>query len=174
MNQSNTVARQNLSSIEAAQSTDTKHAPSATEDFSFNFNSASGFLNAAVSFIGQRSIGLIFAVSSVLFWLLLSIKTVVPRLKILRWSVIPMVFAIASGAAMYQLERTKPNLAIVTETSVELRSGDGEEFPVMAKIETASGNLVSIIDQRADWRKVRLPDGQIGWLPKSAIERVAM
>ena len=174
MNQSNTVARQNLSSIESAQSADSKDAPSATEDFSFNFGSASHLLNAAVSFLGHRSVGLIFAVSSVLFWLLISIKTVRPRLKMLRWSVVPMVLAIASGAAMYQLDKTEPNLAIVVDDNVELRSGDGEEFPVVAKLETTSGKSVSIIGQRTDWRKVRLPDGQIGWLPKASTVRVAL
>jgi SH3-like domain-containing protein len=117
---------------------------------------------------------MVFGVTSVLFWLLLSIKTIRPRFGILRWCVAPMILAIASGAAMYHLDKRDPHLAIVVDNSIELRNGDGEEFPTVVKLTATAGKAISIIDQRADWREVRLPGGQTGWLPKTSVVKVAL
>ena len=77
-----------------------------------------------------------------------------------------------SGAATYQLEQPKEDLAVVVDEKIELKSGDGHEFQTEASLNEAAGKVASIIDQRADWRKVQFPDGQIGWLPKTAVERI--
>jgi len=173
MDQGNLVALQNLRSIERRQSTGSEEEPAAPSEFDFSLAAAGRLLADICSFIGQRTIRFAFAISSVIFWVLLSCKTVRPRAKILRWSVFPLLLAIASGAAIYQSENSNLSLAIVVDDEVELKSGDGEEFHTTARFKAMAGKVATIIDQRAEWNKVRLPDGQIGWLSENQLERVA-
>ena len=172
MDPDNSIARQNLRSIEQSRLADTKAGSASAGSSKLDLNSPDQLLSGISSFVDQRWIRLIFAGSSVIFWLLLSYKTLRPRSKILKWSVVPFLIAVASGAATYQLEQPKEDLAVVVDEKIELKSGDGHEFQTEASLNEAAGKVASIIDQRADWRKVQFPDGQIGWLPKTAVERI--
>ena len=164
MNPGNLTAQRNLHAIQQTGPVDGEP----------NSTSVSQWLAGFVSVVGQKPIRIAFAISSVLFWLLLSIKTLRRRSKLLRWSVIPLVLAMASGLICYQAEQSEMDLAIVVANTIELKSGDGSEFNTELKLDAAAGKTVTIIGQRADWQKVRLPDGKTGWLPKTAVEKVAL
>ena len=62
--------------------------------------------------------------------------------------------------------------AVLTNASVQLRAGDGEEFETIAEPEQTAGMLVRVIDRRDGWQKVELPSGAIGWASESDCEEI--
>ena len=166
MNQDHSTARKNLLAIGKLRAKDF--------DKGIASRGPSQLLDRLVSFTGNRPFQIVFAIASVLFWLLLAIKTVRPRSGALKLSIAPLLLAVASGLVCYQLEKPTVDIAVIMEDVIELKSADGEEFQTEANLNSVSGTVVSIIGQRAQWRKVQLADGRVGWLPQSAIERVTL
>jgi tetratricopeptide (TPR) repeat protein len=75
--------------------------------------------------------------------------------------------------ASYQLRVSEfllDNQAVVTQADVSLLEGDGNEFGILLETPFLGGDLVEVLDQRGSWHKVRLPDGQSGWLPSTALQ----
>ena len=138
-------------------------------------NEAEGFVFSVEQFrtrIGDHAWQVILAISSVAFWLLIATKTILPRLKVLRWA---FVMAIPLVLSLFVLN-TEPagELAIITADQIELKSGDGIEFATVAKIDSLSGQRAQVLLQRESWVKVALPSGQEGWLPEKQIQRVRL
>ncbi len=177
INGDNSIARQNLNVIEQTRAEDGELKSGDANDFKMSlgyFNHPQKLIADVVSFVGHQTIRIGFAVSSVLFWVLVTIKTLRPRTKALSWCIIPLALAFGTGVCCYQISQSENDLAVFVSNEITLKSGDGGEFQTEAKVESASGIVVQLLGQRADWAKVRLPDDRIGWVPKSTVEKVAL
>ena len=64
------------------------------------------------------------------------------------------------------------NQAVVTQSDISLREGDGNEFGIALETPFLGGDLVEVLDQRGSWHKVRLSGGQSGWLPSNALQMI--
>jgi len=71
----------------------------------------------------------------------------------------PQVTAPSSGST---------NVVTVTWTSANIRSGAGNEFPVLATVN--QGDTLTIIGERGDWFNVRLEDGKEGWINSRVVK----
>ena len=56
----------------------------------------------------------------------------------------------------------------VTWTSANIRSGAGNEFPVLMTVN--KGDKLTIIGERGEWFNVRLEDGKEGWINSRALK----
>lgn len=57
-----------------------------------------------------------------------------------------------------------------TSTDSMLRSGPGPEYALTGQI--ASGTEVTLLESRNDWNKIRLPNGDTGWIFKGLVQSV--
>jgi len=96
------------------------------------------------------------------------------RLGALRSGVLLLVVAAALGAsALVELrDRAAREAAVVVADEVELRTGDGASYPGRYENPIHAGAEVRVVEERAGWVDVELPDGKRGWLPVDAVERV--
>ena len=131
-------------------------------------------LLSGLNVIGWNTVVVMFAVASFLFWGLVALKTVKPRVRAIGWVVVPMLLMVTSGLALFLSGSSYRNLAIVTSDAIELRSGDGDEFPVLTKVESSAGIAVNVSNERQRWVRIELPNGESGWLAEKHLERVAL
>lgn len=85
-----------------------------------------------------------------------------------------VVLALANAASVaWQLhdEAQRPP-AVVVQGNHTLRLGRGESYDPALNQQLGPGVEVRILNQRADWVEVQLPDDKTGWLPASAIEKI--
>ncbi len=80
-------------------------------------------------------------------------------------SVLPFLIAIDSS----QTERNS-GLAVIMSNEVDLRSAPDEVSNSVFILH--EGTSVELLDQIGDWYKVKLLNGEQGWLPKKALEKV--
>jgi tetratricopeptide (TPR) repeat protein len=73
--------------------------------------------------------------------------------------------------AQQAAESRQPEAVVIRERSY-LRLGRSEAAEPALKQPLGSGVEVRVLQRRGDWVEVRLPGGQTGWLPESAIEIV--
>jgi hypothetical protein len=85
-----------------------------------------------------------------------------------------LVVALVLGlSALLELrERDSRTGAVVVVPRVVLRTGDGMSYPQRYENPIHSGAEVRVVEERAGWVDVELPDGKRGWLPVDALERV--
>ena len=83
-----------------------------------------------------------------------------------------MILAITCLSS-YQLrvsEFAVDNVAVVTQPEASLREGDGVEFSITSEAPFQGGDLVELLDQRGIWHKVKLVNGQTGWVPSNVLQ----
>ncbi len=56
----------------------------------------------------------------------------------------------------------------VTWTSADIRSGAGNEFPIVMTVD--KGDKLTVIGERGEWFNVRLEDGKEGWINSEAVK----
>ncbi len=64
---------------------------------------------------------------------------------------------------------TRDSLAVLVGQKLVVREGDGDEFSVVAEIESGDGELISVEDRRGGWVQIRRRDGTRGWLPDDRV-----
>lgn len=64
------------------------------------------------------------------------------------------------------------HVAVVTQPSASLREGDGIEFAVTSESPFQGGDVVEVLDRRGIWHKVKLGNGQSGWVPSNALQLI--
>ena len=84
------------------------------------------------------------------------------------------VCALAAGTSIGWQVRSETRYphAVVVGEDVHLRLGRGEGSDLALKQSLGPGVELRILGQRADWVEVRLGNGETGWLPAVAVERV--
>jgi len=60
------------------------------------------------------------------------------------------------------------NIVTVTWTSVNIRSGAGDNYPVVATVK--QGDKLTVIGELGDWLNVRLGDGKAGWISNKVVK----
>lgn len=170
INPRHTTATRNLAAIQQQQIKLNSSKENRDESQSLNFD-WTNFSIARSSYrrwIDHRLMQILFAVSSVTFWMLLILKTVRPKQSFLRWAILPLLFTIVTGWSLFGLNSVGAD-AIITADSIELKFGDGDEFDTCQAVKSTAGQLVSVIAERDAWFKVQMRDGMEGWLPASQL-----
>ncbi|MCH2082755.1 MAG: tetratricopeptide repeat protein [Saprospiraceae bacterium] len=80
-------------------------------------------------------------------------------------SILPLCLAISKAA----FEKDTA-MAIVLADEISLRSAPDADSQKILSIH--EGVKITLLDQIADWYKVRLGDGEQGWLPKNSFEKI--
>jgi uncharacterized protein YgiM (DUF1202 family) len=75
----------------------------------------------------------------------------------------------AAPASIYAIQPGVGEVAIVTTPLLNVRTGPGVNFPVIAR--AAGGDLVTVLDKREQWRLVRLSSGTQGWVNSQFLSR---
>ncbi len=170
INPNHTLARRNLGVIQKQRS---ELNSSAEADWSAGQLGLGGW-RSLDRWIGFGFLQIIFAVSSAVFWLLLTVKTVRRHSPLLRWMAMPLLLMILSGWSLSGIASDDAEVAVITASSVQLKSGDGYEFETERSISSTAGQTIEVIATRASWAKVRLADGSEGWLPADDLAFVCL
>lgn len=96
------------------------------------------------------------------------------RAAALRAGAALLVVALAvGGSALVDLrDRAARDAAVVVADEIALRTGDGASYPERYENPIHAGAEVRVVEERAGWVDVELPDGKRGWVPAEAVERV--
>lgn len=117
---------------------------------------------AAIGIVG------LWCISFGLATLLLFARTVVRRLAFLSAS-ISLVLVLISFAAMMERSSIEESdyFGIVFTSSVLVKSAPDEHSTDLFMLH--GGVKVEVLDSVANWKKIRLADGKVGWLPAESI-----
>ncbi|NND99569.1 MAG: tetratricopeptide repeat protein, partial [Pirellulaceae bacterium] len=74
----------------------------------------------------------------------------------------------AYGLATNQI--ASPQVAIISESTVQVRAGDGAQFSEVEVLTNSDGMMAPVRHQRGDWVQVVTPNGNVGWLPVAHVE----
>ncbi len=137
-----------------------------------------GYLRAAndamIDFIGGRTLFLVFAVSSVLYWGVLTLRLLLPTLSTWKWATAPLLILLLSMTS-FALTQSNPqpswNAVIVADTA-SLHAADGDQFDEVVTLADAQGHRVELITSRGEWSQIKTADDHIGWVRSDAIEFV--
>jgi tetratricopeptide (TPR) repeat protein len=113
-------------------------------------------------------------IASIAGWLGLALRLRWRSRALLTLSCLVVLLALANAASVaWQLhdEARRPP-AVVLKGEHVLRLGRGEGYDPALNQPLGPGVELRILNQRADWVEVQLPDDQTGWLPASAIKRI--
>lgn len=81
-------------------------------------------------------------------------------------------FALGASAGVDLRAQAVRDGAVVLADEVALRTGDGESYPARYENPIHSGAEVRVVEERAGWVDVELPDGKRGWVRADAVERI--
>jgi tetratricopeptide (TPR) repeat protein len=165
----NAAARTNLDFAQARLAANSKDAAPAVERSSLEWATlANGWLNRFVS--PQAALSLAVA-AWFAFWIALGLRLWEVRFawKSVAAAALSIAALAATSYALTTRSLTAP-AAIVVSPAVELRTGDGDNFPAVAGAKLAEGQSVDFLRQRGDWIQVRTPAGQSGWLASDSAE----
>ena len=123
--------------------------------------------------LGRRELLAAVAVSTFLLFGFLAARLWRPRSELLRWGAVVallLLVATAGSLAVHLLAPTR--VAVVVPQEIEVHSGTGADTVVRFKLH--AGTEVRALEQREDWIRIALPDGQQGWLQAEHAELVAL
>ena len=83
-----------------------------------------------------------------------------------------VAFAIGISAAIELSARSARDTAVIVAEEVALRTGDGTSYPERYENPVHAGAEVRLIEVRAGWMDIELPDGKRGWIPAESAERI--
>ncbi len=138
----------------------------------FGWNSQSQLLNGVFVGLGQDVVFWLTLISSAIFWGALSVRIIGIRMPWLGFVLFLSGLVQAAGIALLSAPESSTAIAVVTSDTVELRTGDGDEFSVLESIESANGMELPIVSERQNWLCVRTSDDTTGWIKKSLVIQV--
>jgi N-acetylmuramoyl-L-alanine amidase len=62
----------------------------------------------------------------------------------------------------------KTNVVTVTGTSANIRSGAGNDFPIVNAVK--QGDRLILIGEKGEWFNIRLENGQEGWIDRRFVK----
>lgn len=129
-----------------------------------------------VQFVNPVAIIWTLGISSVGFWLLLTVRTLGLQFPVWRFAIPVFTLLAMSGlsVALSQSDSRNADLAIVVADVLELRTGDGPQFPAAYALEDYEGQSVRIVAERSNWIQVETQQGQTGWAPSESVEPVKL
>jgi tetratricopeptide (TPR) repeat protein len=82
-------------------------------------------------------------------------------------TVVFVLTASSYSASMHPFQA--PQQAIMMDAEIELRAGDGPDFPAIAHLSQATGRRVRVVNRRGGWVQISAAN-QVGWVPIDQLE----
>ena len=113
-------------------------------------------------------------IASIVGWLGLRLRLRWRSRALLTLSCLIVLLGLANAASVaWQLhDEAQHPAAVVVSGEHILRLGRGEGYDPALNQPLGPGVELRILNQRADWVEVQLPDDKTGWLPMEAVERI--
>lgn len=108
------------------------------------------------------------------FWGGLIARTFLPRFR-WRYVLTPLLIAcvmLGASVAVSMADRAARRTGVISVDNVIVRKGNGEGFEPQFKEQLHEGVEFDILEQRAEWLYLRLPDGKTGWIRGREAEAV--
>jgi len=83
-----------------------------------------------------------------------------------------VALAVGTSVGIELNDRMARDAAVIVADEVALRTGDGTSYPERYENPVHAGAEVRVVEERAGWADIELPDGKRGWIPIEAVERV--
>jgi len=114
------------------------------------------------------------AVLSIIGWAQLFVWLLWSKRPLLVAGLFAVALALALGGSILwqQSDEARHPPAVIVGDEVYLRLGRGKGTDLALRQALGPGVELRILAQRGDWTEVRLANGQTGWLPATAIERI--
>lgn len=108
---------------------------------------------------------------SAAFWIVLALRLYRRASEVLRWSAVCLlVVGLALGGSLVAHAAFAPAAAVVLPQEIDLHAAAGEGSVVRFRLH--AGTEVQVIEQRPEWIRIQLPDGQRGWSKREYVEIV--
>ncbi|MCH9652063.1 MAG: tetratricopeptide repeat protein [Deltaproteobacteria bacterium] len=108
---------------------------------------------------------------NLLFWTALAFRLTRSESEILRWLVISLLIVLlVTGSSLLIRQFLPRQIAVIVPQQVDVFNGPNLEEAVRFKLH--AGTEVRLEDQRPEWLRISLPDGQQGWIQKSWAELI--
>lgn len=105
------------------------------------------------------------------FWIVLAVRLYRPASEVLRWSAgCLLVLGLALGGSFVAHAALDAVVAVVLPQEIDLHAAAGEGSVVRFRLH--AGTEVRVIEQRPEWVRIELPDGQRGWSKREYLEIV--
>ena len=127
----------------------------------------------ALKLVPPAAMWLLFALAWIVFWTALFVRTLVPY-RCRAVAALSLSVAVLAGFSYFfrVAEFTRANQAVFVTADVPIRQGDGEEFEEIARLATAEGRVVTVLQSRGDWYQVSFDPASSGWVPADTIEAI--
>ena len=105
------------------------------------------------------------------FWIVLALRLYRPASEVLRWSAacLLVVGLALSGSLVAHAAFSSP-VAVVVPQEIDFHAAAGEGSVVRFRLH--AGTEVRVIEQRPEWVRIELPDGERGWSLREYLEIV--
>lgn len=109
-----------------------------------------------------------------LLWGLLIIRVFRPRLH-WRYAIIPVLIicaALTASVGVSLADHASRHAGVIVADNVVVRKGNGEGFEPQFQQELHEGVEFDLLEKRADWLFIALPDGKTGWIRSRDAEMI--
>ena len=89
-----------------------------------------------------------------------------PSRSFLGFSVICFLLS-ATTLTSYLSQMDATDSVVLSAPSIEVREGNGEQFPLVSIIEGGEGKVLKISQRRGDWLMIETNDNRAGWIRSS-------
>jgi len=111
------------------------------------------------------------AVTNVLFWTLLGLSVLRRESEWLRWATWSLAAPLLILTASTLLHALTPtHVGVVTVAEADVRAGDDND--AVLRFQLHEGTEMTLVEQRGNWWRVALTDGQGGWIRDDQIHSV--
>ena len=137
-----------------------------------------GWIQIPLQAIGLNVIAIVFACASVLFWVLVTLRSCWIRFSLAKWASVPLLVMLAAGGLLFVNDYQDVPVAVAVVDQLDVHAGDGHDFEINLEIESATGQQFPVLSQRGGWFQVALPGSksanpETGWVHQSQVETIA-
>jgi SH3-like domain-containing protein len=110
-------------------------------------------------------------VVNLLLWAILILRLYRRASEVLRWTFfVLLLLLLATGGSLAVHTLFPARIAVVVPQEVDAFTGPGDDAVVRFKLH--AGSEVRVKDERDDWLRIALPDGQQGWIEHQYVDLV--
>jgi tetratricopeptide (TPR) repeat protein len=139
------------------------------QDSSLNLNGIKRMRESVISLVGLRNIDNAFWASWLMLWIVafacVFIDVKGKRTILTSLVGICLITGYLTNAQVFDLQNE--DVIILAGSSIEVREGDGEEFPLIRRIDDSQGLRLKRLQNRGDWVLVQYDADQQGWIHRN-------